>query len=310
MRIFVAGSTGALGRRLVPSLIKAGHTVTGMTQQEAKAAELKKLGADAVVGDALDRSWVHESVAAARPEVVISQLTSLPQTLDVKATAAAYAANDRVRGDGTANVLDAAVEAGARRAIVQSIAYWYAPDGRMPRHEDAPFHVDAIEPVGQSVRVLKAMEEHAASLPFEVVLLRYGFLYGPGTWYGARGSIWQDVRQRRYPVIDGGYGMYSFIHVDDAAAATAAFVDRGAPGAYNIVDDEPAESKNWLPVYAAAIAASRPISLPRAVASIVARGLMEWERTIPPASNQKVKQELNWTLRYPSWRQGFRAGLS
>ncbi len=241
MRVFLAGATGAIGRRLVPQLVEAGHEVTAITRAEAKLGHLRSLGAEPVLCDVFDAGRLGSVVARAEPDAVINQLTDLPQSLNPRKLGEYYAANNRVRREGTTNLLDAARGAGVRRFLVQGAAYWYAPTGGPVKTEEAPLYLDAPAPIGPAVRTMKGVEDAALSAGgLEGVVLRYGMFYGPGTWYAKDGDVGRQVRKRRYPMIGRGKGTYSFIHVDDAASATVAALERARPGVYNVVDDEPA----------------------------------------------------------------------
>jgi nucleoside-diphosphate-sugar epimerase len=306
--VFVAGATGAIGRPLVLRLVAAGHEVTGMTRAPERADAIRAAGAAAVVCDALDARALSAAVAEAAPEVVVHQLTALPRRFRPR-DAGIYAATDRIRGEGTRNLIAAARGAGARRLVCQSIAFAYRP-GAVPevRDEDAPLFLDAPAPFGASVRVVAAMEEAVtAAEGLDGVVLRYGWFYGPGTYYGEDGGTAQDVRRRRFPVIGQGRGLFSFIHTDDAAAATVAAVERGAPGIYNVVDDEPAPMREWLPVYAEAIGAPKPLRVPVWLARLAAGGMARLVATLPGASNARARAELGWRPRWASWREGFRS---
>ena len=307
MRVFVAGATGAIGRVLVPRLVAAGHDVVGTTRSEVKAAALRALGAAPVVCDVLDASAVTRAAVDARPDVVVNELTDLPRAQESPKLRYFFDENDRVQREGTKNLLGAARAAGARRYVAQSIAYFYAPAGDALRTEDDPLYVDAPPPVGEAVRAQKDAEDLALSAPeIAAVLLRYGVFYGPGTWYAKDGDIGRRVRDRKYPIVGTGNGHYSFIHVDDAAAATALFVERGAPGVYNVVDDDPAPANAWMPAYAAALGAPAPMRLPAWIARLPEeKAQMTWATELRGAANGKAKNEVGWTPKYASWRRGF-----
>lgn len=307
MRLFLAGATGAIGRRLVPKLVESGHRVTAITRSKAKLDDLSALGAEAVLCDVFDAGRLGRVVARAEPDAVINELTDLPQSLNPRKLKKYYAANNRVRREGTANLLDAARGAGVRRFLVQSAAYWYAPSGGPVRTEEAPLYLDAPAPLGPAVQTMKQVEDAVLSADWlEGVVLRYGFFYGPGTWYAKNGDIGRQVRKRRYPMIGRGEGTYSFIHIDDAAAATVAALERAAPGVYNVVDDEPAQAAEWLPVFAEALGAKPPPRVPAFIARMLAgKAVVEYSLSLRGVSNAKVKEDLGWRPRYGSWRQGF-----
>jgi nucleoside-diphosphate-sugar epimerase len=310
MRVFVAGATGAIGRPLVPKLIAAGHEVTGTTRSEERAAGLRAAGARAVVCDALNAESVRAAMEEAAPEVVVHQLTALPERLDFR-DEHVYDATNRLRGEGTRILLSAARAAGARRMVAQSIAFLYVPTGGPVKTEDDPVMTDASGGFGSGLRTLAEMERAVIGEDsLEGLVLRYGFFYGPGTFYGDDGSTTADVRKRRFPVVGRGEGVFSFIHVDDAADATLGAVERGAPGVYNVVDDEPASMREWLPVFAEAAGAKRPLRVPRWLARLVAgKEAVTFATALRGASNAKAKRELGWQPAHPSWREGFRESL-
>jgi nucleoside-diphosphate-sugar epimerase len=307
MRVFVAGATGAIGRPLVPKLVAAGHEVTGMTRSEERAEGLRRAGARAVVCDALDAEAVRAAVGGARAEAIVHQLTALPDRLDFR-DRDLYTATNRVRTEGTDNLLAAARETGTRRLVCQSVAFAYAPGGEPIKSEDAPLLRDAPGGFGEGVRAIGRMERQV--LEADGVVLRYGFFYGPGTYYGEDGSSTRDVRRRRMPVVGGGTGIFSFVHVDDAADATVIAVERGPSGVYNVVDDEPAPLREWLPVFAEAAGAKRPLRVPVWLARLVGgEAVVASAVGLRGASNAQAKSELGWQPAHPSWRQGFAESL-
>src|SRR5215218_5620101 len=303
----LAGATGAIGRSLVPQLIEAGHQVTAITRSKEKLRTLYERGAEPILCDVFDAGRLGTVVAQAEPEAVINELTDLPQSLIPRKLGEYYAANNRVRREGNINLLDAARGAGVRRFLVQGSAYGYALSGGAIKTEAAPLYLDAPPPVEPSVRTIKEVEDAVLSAEgLEGVVLRYGFFYGPGTWYAKDGDVGRQVRKRRYQMIGIGEGTYSFIHVDDAASATVAALGRTRPGVYNVVDDEPATAAEWMPVYAEALGAKRPPRVPAFVARLIAgRALVEWSLSLRGASNEKIKEELGWHPQYESWRRGF-----
>jgi 2-alkyl-3-oxoalkanoate reductase len=306
MRVFVAGASGVIGRRLLPQLVAAGHEVTGTTRSERVEA-IRAAGARAVVFDALDPEAVRAAVKEAAPEVVVNQLTALPHRFNPR-DKKIYAATDRLRTEGTRHLIDAAQAAGVRRLVCQSVAFAYAPAARPEvMDEDAPLAFEAPPPFGDGVRAIDQMERAVAGAEgLEGLVLRYGWFYGPGTFYGEGGSTAEDVRRRRFPQVGKGTGLFSFVHVDDAASATVIAVERGAPGIYNIVDDDPAPQHQWLPVYADSVGAKRPLRVPVWVARLAVGKIATMAGVQPGASNAKAKRELGWEPRWPSWRQGFR----
>jgi 2-alkyl-3-oxoalkanoate reductase len=301
MRVFVAGATGAIGRPLVSQLLAAGHEVTGMTRSPGRAEALRAAGADAAVLDVYDADGVREAMVAARPEAVVNELTDLPGAYTTDMDELAGATN-RLRREGAAVLLDAARAAGARRFVAQSIAFAYAPEGDWVKDEDAPLGGDPAVVGG-----VQALE--SAVLEAEGIVLRYGQFYGPGTWYAADGSIAEQVRRRRFPIVGRGEGRFSFVHVEDAAAATVAAVERGRPGVYNVTDDEPAPMRDWLPVYAEALGAKPPRRVPVWLARLVAGPVGAGAAQLRGASNARAREALGWTPSRASWRDGFRSML-
>ncbi len=308
MRVFVAGASGAIGTPLVRQLVAGGHEVTGMTRREERAEKLRADGAEAVVCDVYDAERLSEVVVAAQPEVVVHLLTALPPRFSPKAN---LEPTNRVRTEGTRNLLAAAQAAGCRRLVAESVAFLYAPRGERVKHEDAELFLDAPGSFAATVGALVDLECQVGEAEgIEGVVLRYGFLYGPGTYYASDGSAAADTRKRRAPVVGEGTGVFSFVHVDDAASATVAALERGAPGAYNVVDDEPAPLSEWQPAYAQALGAKPPRRVPVWLARLVAGGSAALMATqLRGASNAKAKRELGWQPAHPSWRQGFADSL-
>jgi nucleoside-diphosphate-sugar epimerase len=309
MRVFVAGASGVIGRPLVRQLVAAGHEVVGMTSRDSGREAILEAGGEAVVCDALDADAGEATVRDARPEVVISQLTRLPKEYDPRKID--YEPTNRVRAEGGRNVIRAAKAAGARRFITQSIAFLYAPEGGMVKDEEARPWTDAPEPFGSGAQATLGHEREALGTSgLEGIVLRYGQFYGPGTYYASDGNIAEQVRRRRFPIVGRGTAVFSFIHVDDAAGATVVALDRGAPGVYNVVDDEPAPLREWLPVYAETLGAKRPFRVPLFLARLAAGSFAAaFASQLRGATNAKAKRELGWQPRYPSWRTGFRQAL-
>ncbi len=311
MRVFVAGASGTVGRPLVRRLLAAGHEVTGMTRREERAARIRDAGATAVVCDAFDAEALASAVEAAAPDAVVNQLTSLPRKYDPR-KASFYEATNRVRTEGGRNLIEAARTAGARRFVTQSIAFLYAPQGDWVKDEDARPFDDAPGHFAAAVRAMLAHEREVLESPdFTGLVLRYGQFYGPNTYFAPDGHLGREARRRRFPIVGAGTGTFSFIQVEDAAAATAAALEHGAPGVYNVVDDEPAPLREWLPVYAEALGAKPPRKVPVWLAKLVAGSAVASSAVEQRgASNAKAKRELGWEPEHPSWRQGFAASLA
>jgi nucleoside-diphosphate-sugar epimerase len=309
-KIFVAGASGAIGRPLVRQLVAAGHEVTGMTRRQEKAEEIRATGAAAVVCDVFDAEALNDAVAAAAPEAVVHVLTALPPKFNPRSDY--LTATNRVRIEGTRNLVAAAKAAGARRIVAESVAFFYEPEGDWIKDEQAPLFVD---PPGRFAAARDAIAELESKVTgaagLEGIVLRFGWFYGPGTYYDTGGSMAAETLKRRNPIVGAGTGTFSFIHIDDAAAAVAAALDRGTPGAYNVVDDEPAQLRDWLPVYAEALGAKQPRRVPAWLARLVAGpDLASAAIAMRGASNAKAKRELGWEPAHPSWRQGFRDSLA
>jgi nucleoside-diphosphate-sugar epimerase len=308
MKVFVAGASGTMGRPLVRRLLAAGHEVTGMTRREERAAAIREAGASAVVCDVYDAARLEHVVKAASPEAVVHQLTSLPSRLDYKAKDDPLAATNRVRSEGTRNLLAAAKAAGARRLVAESVAFLYAPKGDWVKDEEAPLFHGAPYPFGKAVEALADLERQVTEAEgIEGLVLRYGCLYGPGTYFDRDGSQTEEAMKRRLPIVGKGTGTFSFLQVEDAAAATVAAVERGAPGVYNVVDDEPAPMREWVPAFAEAAGAKPPRRVPVWLARLIAGSTAASSATqLRGAGNAKAKRELGWQPSYSSWRQGFR----
>jgi nucleoside-diphosphate-sugar epimerase len=309
LRVFLAGATGAIGAPLLRLLVAEGHEVTGMTRSAERAEAVRATGANAAVADALDADAVTSAVVAARPESVVHQLTAIPPRLDPRKIVRDFALTDLLRTQGTHNLVAAAQQAGASRIIAQSIAFAYAPGppGTVHLEGDPPM----ADPPAQFRRSAAAIAElERTVLGAGGLVLRYGYFYGPGTAISPGGSLGQEVTRRRLPIIGGGRGVWSLIHVLDAAQATAAALAHGSSGVYNVVDDEPAAVAEWIPALADALGAKPPRRVPAWLARPLAGeyGLMTMTRA-QGASNALAKRELGWTPRYASWREGFQTAL-
>jgi len=312
LRVFVAGASGAIGQALIPKLVARGYHVAAMTRTPGKAAALSRIGAEPVVCDVFDEQGLVDAVAQARPAVVVNQLTELPDGgLKPRKLGDYYAGNDRVRREGTGNLLRATHAAAARRYVGQSVAFFYEPAGGRIKQEEEALWTNGPAPFGAAAQAIVQSERAVIeSRAVEGVILRYGSFYGPGTWYAPKGDIGRRMAKRQYPIIGAGAGMTSFVHVDDAAEVCAAFVEGGRPGVYYVVDDEPAPANDWMPAFAAAIGAKPPRRVPAWFARlVVGRALVEWTTTCRGASNEALKRALDWQPQYPSWRQGFARGL-
>jgi nucleoside-diphosphate-sugar epimerase len=312
VKVFVAGATGVVGKRLVPALLAAGHQVVAMTRSAGKAGALAAADAEPVVADGLDRAAVLRAITSTAPEVIIHQMTGLAGMKSLKKFDAEFAVTNRLRTEGTDHLLAAARAAGVRRVVAQSYGSWnYARTGTTLKTEGDPF--DPTPPANQrqtlaAIEYLEQAVTHADGI--EGVALRYGSFYGPGTEIAAEGDIVAQVRKRAFPIVGDGAGVWSFIHIDDAASAAVAAIERGAPGVYNIADDEPAPVAVWLPDLALALGAPAPRHVPvwlgRLFVGEVGVSMMT---QIRGASNGKAKRELGWKPRYQSWREGFSVGL-
>jgi nucleoside-diphosphate-sugar epimerase len=313
MKVFVAGATGVLGRALVPQLVARGHDVVGMTRSASKQDLLRSLGARPVVADALDPDAVAQAVASAEPEVIVHQLTALSGRFDMRHIDRFIATTNRLRTEGTDHLLAAARAVGARRFVAQSNAAWRTFSGGPVKDEDAPFDPDPPQKLRGSLDAIRHLEQSVTGASWlEGVVLRYGAFYGPGTSISASPAADYSVaiRKRQFPVVGDGGGIWSFIHVDDAAAATAVAVERGERGIYNVVDDDPALVRDWMPELARALGAKPPRRVPRWLGRLMAgEAATVYMTELRGASNEKVRRELGWKPSYASWRQGFAQGL-
>lgn len=312
MRVFIAGASGAIGRQLVPMLVENGHEVVAMTRTPEKAGPLRAIGAVPVVADALDREAVAEAIVRAEPEVVLHQATALTGLFNLKRFSRTFEQTNRLRTQGTDNLVAAARAGGARRFVAQGFAGWlYASDGPGLKTEEDPFEPSPPEEMRSTVDALKHLESVVLEAgDLEGVVLRYGGFYGPGTSLGEGGTMVEGVRKRQLPIVGDGAGETSFLHIEDAAAATVVALERGATGVYNVVDDEPAPASEWIPELAKAVGAKPPRRVPVWLAKPLIGDAGVWIMTkAHGASNAKAKAELGWTPRYPSWRMGFREGL-
>ena len=308
MRVFVTGATGALGRHLVPGLVAAGHEVTATTRTPGKVAQLREAGATPVVVDGLDREAVIAAVLAAAPEVIMHQMTALADMRSLRNPDKLFSTTNELRTRGTDNLLAAAERAGTRRVIAQSYA-GAGPDrrsGPLKTEEDPP-DWRPIRSAVQGPAAIRHVEETVPAAVPEGIVLRYGTFYGPG----ASELLLDALRKRQLPVIGGGTGVWSFLEVTDAAAATIAAVDRGAPGVYNVVDSDPAPVAESLTYLAKVLGAKPPLRIPAWLGRLLAGEFVVAQMTTSRGySNEKARKELGWEPRYASWREGFRAWVS
>jgi nucleoside-diphosphate-sugar epimerase len=313
MKVFVAGATGAVGRQLVPMLVAAGHEVTGMTRKPAKRDLIRELGATPAIADALDPEAVAQAVAEAEPEVIVHELTDLTgefaRNLDKS-----FAHTNRLRTEGLDHLLAAAKAVGARRFIAQSFAGWpFKRVGGPVKTEEDPLDDSPPKLVRKSLKAIRYVEETVTQADgIEGLALRYGGLYGPHTSLSVDppGAVTREIQKRRMPIVGDGAGVWSLVHIEDAAGATAAAVERGEPGIYNVTDDDPVPVGVLIPEIARIIGAKPPMHVPRWVGRLAGGEVgVSVMTSIRGASNEKAKRELGWELRYPSWRLGFREGL-
>jgi nucleoside-diphosphate-sugar epimerase len=312
MKILLAGATGAVGKRLVPLLVRSGHQVVATTRTANKIEALRAAGAEPVVLDALDRTAVMAAVAAARPEVVVHQLTALTGTLDLKHFDRDFAETNRLRTEGTEYLLAASAAAGVRRFIIQSYTGWnnIREGGRIKTEEDPldPHPTPAQRQTLAATRQQEAMIMGVAGI--EGIALRYGSLYGPGTSIGPGGEVVEAVRARKMPIVGNGAGVWSFLHIDDAAEATRVAIERGPVGIYNIVDDDPAEVSVWLPEMARIIGAPAPYHVPAWIARLlIGETGVSMMTKVRGSSNAKARRLLSWQPAYASWRDGFQKSM-
>jgi len=305
MHVFIAGATGAVGRQLVPLLLSNGHTVTGTTRSAQKAEQLRAAGAQAVVLDGLDRAAVVDAVAAARPDAIVHQMTALSD-VDFRKFERSFAQTIRLRTEGTDNLLEAARLAGVERVVAQSY-FAYAREGGPVKSEDAPIDPDPPAQMRRSVKAIRHTER--AVLAAGGIVLRYGGFYGPGTGATPGAEQWEAVRRGKFPLVGDAGGVWSFLHIEDAASATLAALERGRAGEiYNVCDDDPAPVHEWLPALAAAAGAKPPRRVPRWLGRLLAgEHMVMMMCELRGGSNAKFKRELAWEPKWPTWREGFPA---
>jgi nucleoside-diphosphate-sugar epimerase len=313
MKVFVAGATGAVGRKLVPLLVEHGHEVVGMTRSPEKSDAVRAMGAEPAIADGLDVAAVRQAVEQAEPEAIIHQMTALTDVKGFRNFDKEFAGANELRTAGTDHLLEAARAVGAKRFIAQSYGNWnYERSGSGPKTEDDPLDPQPPKNQRRTMEAIRYVESAVTGADgIEGVALRYGNFYGPGTAFDrGDGDLIQLVRKRKLPVVGDGGGVWSFIHVDDIASATAAALERGRPGVYNVCDDAPAPVAEWVPGLAEAIGAKSPrhvsVWVGRLATGEVGVSMMT---QIRGASNAKAKRELDWAPAFPSWREGFRSGL-
>jgi nucleoside-diphosphate-sugar epimerase len=309
MRVFVAGATGAIGKQFVRRLVAAGHEVYGMTRSASKQAMLSKMGAVPVVADALDPDQVAQAVGRAKPDVVVHQLTAIG-AVDTRHFDRDFALTNRLRTEGTDYLLSAGQALGVRRFVAQSYGAWpYVRTGGPVKSEEDPLDPTPAREMRETLAAIRHLEQAVLGARWtEGIVLRYGAFYGPGTSMAPGGQQFEMVRMRMFPLVGDGGGVWSFIHVADAAEATVAAVERGRRGIYNIVDDDPAPVAEWLPSLAQQLGARAPMRVPRFVGRLFAgeAGVVMMTEA-RGASNAKAKRDLGWRPAHPSWRQGFTA---
>jgi nucleoside-diphosphate-sugar epimerase len=310
MRVFVAGATGAIGKQLVPRLAAAGHEVHGMTRSESKQALLDELGAVPVVADALDPGEVAEAVGRARPDVIVHQLTAIG-AVNMRRFDRDFALTNRLRTEGTDHLLSAGQAVGVRRFVAQGVGSYaaYARTGGPVKSEEDPLDPTPAREMRETQAAIRHVEEAVLGARWaEGIVLRYGVLYGPGTSMAPGEEQFELVRRRKFPLVGDGGGVWSFIHIADAAEATVAAIEHGTRGVYNVVDDDPATVAEWLPALAAELGAKKPMRVPRFVGRRFAgEAGVVMITDVRGASNAKAKRELGWRPAHPSWRQGFAA---
>ena len=310
MKVFVAGATGAVGKQLVPRLISSGHKVIGMTRSAEHVGLIRQMGAEPVLADALDRDATIRAVVGAKPDVVVHQLTALAGLKNLKNFDDGFAVTNRLRTEGTDNLLSGAHEAGTSLFLAQSYGGWtFAPDGPPLKTESSPFITNPPVKQRRSLEAIEHVEQTVANAQGLVgTVLRYGNFYGPGTGFARDGDLTIAIRKRQLPVIGSGAGVWSFIHSSDAATAVLAAMQARKPGVFNIADDEPAPVAVWLPELARIIGAGAPRHFPTWLGRLIIGDVgVAMMTKVAGMSNAKAKRELGWPLTYPSWRDGFRA---
>jgi nucleoside-diphosphate-sugar epimerase len=303
MKIFVAGGTGAIGRPTLDQLLARGHNVVALTRTQERAQSLAAQGIEPAIADVFDAESVKAAVIRAQPEVVIEQLTALPRTYTRESMNATAALNTRIRSEGGGNVLAAAKAAGVRRFLKQSMAFWGIPGAGLA-DEETPLSLDASPAVATDARLVIETERRLLQTPdLEGIALRYGFFYGPGTWFNSDGDVAQQVRQQQFPIVGNGDGVWSWLHIEDAAIATVAAAEQGNRGVYLIVDDQPLAVRDWLPAFARSLNAPPPprVSVEDALKLEGGEDIVYYQTQMRGASNAKAKRELNFQPRPLEW---------
>lgn len=302
MKIFVAGGTGAIGRPLLDQLLAKGYNVIALTRSQERAQSFTAGGIEPAIADVFDPDSVKAAISHAQPEVVIEQLTALPKTYTREALMAAAPLHTRIRLEGGANILAAAQAAGVRRYLRQSIAVWATPGAGLA-DEETPLVLDASPVVAAESRVMTEIERRLLESNLEGIALRYGFFYGPGTWFNPDGDVGQQVRQQQFPIVGDGDGVWSWVHIEDAAIATVAAVEQGNPGVYQITDDQPLAVRDWLPAFARSLNAPPPprVSVEDALKLKGGEDIVYYQTQMRGASNAKAKRELNFQPRPLEW---------
>ncbi len=313
MKVLVAGATGAIGRQLVPQLVAAGHEVVGMARSPSTRQALSGLGAGSVLADALVAEQVAQAVGETRPDVIVHELTAIPEAINMRHFDRDFEKTNRLRMEGTDHLLSAGQTTGVRRFVAQSYAGWpFSRSGPAIKQETDDLDPTPVTTMRHSFEALQHLENAVTSATWtEGIVLRYGALYGPGTSMGHGGQQATLIAKRRFPVVGGGAGVWSFVHVVDAAEATVAAAEHGERGIYHVVDDDPAPVAQWLPAAAEALGARKPQRVPRWLGRLVAGEAATVMMTeVRGASNDKAKRELGWHPRLSSWRVGFARELA
>ena len=313
MKIFIAGASGAIGSQLVPQLVARGHEVVGTTRSAAKTGTLRALGAEPVIVDVIDPDAVADVVAKAEPEVIVHQATALAGPLSMRNVKRMAAATNRLRSEGTDHLLAAGRAVGVGRFVAQSNFAMLERAGGPVADESGRIEPNPPADGKEAADAMRHLEEAVTGITWaDGIVLRYGGFYGPGTGIEAAPDAVMAglIRKRRFPIVGGGGGVWSMVHIVDAASATVAAIERGKPGIYHVADDEPAPVRDFLPVLARALGAKPPRRVPAWVARLLAgRAAVDTMTRVRGISSEKAKRELGWTLQYPSWRTGFAEGL-